>query len=54
MDFPVLLRYDGKYMFVPGENRQWTIVSDFIDDNGANRKGSSFFLETLKAIGAIK
>lgn len=50
---PVKLRYDGRYEFVHGENRQWTIVSTFIDRDGANRKGSSFFLETLKDIGAI-
>jgi len=49
-----LLRYDGKYEDMVGENRQWTIVSSFVDANGCERIRGSFGLEGLLQIGLIK
>lgn len=48
------LKYDGKYEWFPGENRQWTILSHFIDRNGADRFRGSFTLQGLRDIGFIK
>lgn len=47
------LRFDGRYDFINGENRQWTIVSHFIDANGADRFKGSFTLDGLREIGFI-
>lgn len=47
------LKYDGRYDWIPGESRQWTILTDFIDQNGANRRKGSFSLQGLKDIGLI-
>lgn len=51
----IKLRYDGKYDFMADPfNRQWTIVSHFIDENGCDRFRGSFSLPGLIEIGAIK
>lgn len=42
-----LLRYDGKYTWIEGENRTWTIISHFIDKAGQDRFRSSFGLAGL-------
>lgn len=50
----VTLRYDGKYDFMaPPFDRQWTILSHFIDADGQDRFKGSFSLEGLKQIGAV-
>lgn len=52
---PVKLRYDGKYEFVKGiDPRQWTVVSHFIDRDGADRYRSSFMLEGLREAGILQ
>jgi len=48
-----LLRYDGKYEDMVGENRQWTIASSFVDADGCERIRGSFGLEGLRQIGLI-
>lgn len=48
------LRYDGKYEWYPGENRQWTIISHFIDSDGQDRFRGSFSLRGLKELGIVK
>ena len=49
------LRYEGKYDWIKDEDaRQWTIISDFYDKNGHNRKAGTFGLESLKNIGVIE
>lgn len=50
----VSLRYDGRYTDLPGKPRQWTILSHFLDQDGADRFRSSFSLEGLKEIGAVR
>ena len=53
------LRYDGAYDLstlpadVVMDGRQWTIISDWFDSTGANRKYGSFMLEGLQEIGLI-
>ena len=47
------LRYDGKYDFIPGENRQWTLLSHFIDKNGDDRFKGSFTYQSLKELGIV-
>lgn len=50
----VKLKYDGRWTWFPTEeNRQWTVISSFIDEAGKNRKGGSFGLAELKLIGVI-
>lgn len=52
----VKLRYDGKYEAwdpVLGDPRQWTVLSSFIDADGAERKGGSFHLESLVRLGIV-
>ncbi len=48
-----ILRYDGRYEFIQGENRQWTIQSHYIDQNGCDRYRGSFTLDGLREIGVI-
>ena len=48
------LKYDGRWTWIEGENRQWTIVSDWIDASGENRKWGSFSLEGLMELKIIK
>lgn len=43
----LLLRYDGRWDWVEGENRQWTIVSHFVDANGHDRYKGSFGLDSI-------
>lgn len=51
----LILRYDGKYDFMPAEvARQWTILSHFIDADGQDRFRGSFSLQGLRDIGAVK
>ncbi len=50
----IKLRYDGKWTDLPGQPRQWTITSDFIDSSGANRAHGSFGLEGLQQLGIVK
>lgn len=50
----VKLKYDGRWTWYPTqENRQWTILSTFIDECGANRHGGSFGLTELKTLGIV-
>lgn len=51
---PTLLRYDGKYSWIPGENRSWTILSHFVDANGQDRFKGSFGLGALIQLGIVK
>lgn len=53
-DAPVKLRYDGSYSFMPGNPRQYTVMSHFIDANGCDRYKGSFMLETLVELGIIR
>ena len=41
------LRYDGKWTGIEGQPRQWTIKGTFLDKNGVDRNGSSFWLEGI-------
>ncbi len=50
----VKLKYDGRWTWYPTqENRQWTVLSSFIDRDGQNRLYGSFGLKDLKALGII-
>lgn len=48
------LRYDGKYRDFPGDTRQWTLISSFVDENGNDRIRGSFSIQGLKEIGLLK
>jgi hypothetical protein len=51
----VILRYDGRWTWYPeSENRQWTIMSHFLDPQGRDRFRSSFNLRDLREIGLIQ
>ncbi len=50
---PPLLKYDGRHTWMPGENRQWTLMNHFLDKNGKDRFKGSFGLNGLKQIGII-
>lgn len=50
----VKLRYDGRWEFGDGDTRQWTLMSSFIDVNGCDRKGGSFFYQSLVDIGLFE
>lgn len=49
----VLLRYERRLLFLPGDNRRWTIRSTFIDANGFDRKSSTFNLQDLINFGIV-
>jgi len=49
----VILKYDGKWDFKTGDQRQWTIQTIFIDADGFNRQWGSFDIEGLRSIGAV-
>lgn len=50
----VILRYDGKYDFMPADQaRQWTILSHFIDANGCDRFKGSFGEDGLRELGIL-
>lgn len=49
----VQLKFDGRYEDLEGENRQWTILTDFFDKDGCNRRNGSFSLHSLKELGIV-
>ena len=49
----VKLRYDGKWTDIPEMGRQWTLLSDYFDADGQNRRGGSFSLAGLVEINVI-
>jgi hypothetical protein len=49
-----ILKYDGRWTWITGENRQWTILNHWIDRDGADRFRGSFSLQGLKELGIIK
>ncbi len=50
----IILRYDGRWEFLEGDNRQWTLLSHFIDANGYDRFKGSFSLTGLVLLGIVK
>ena len=50
----ITLKYDGRWTDFPGDSRQWTILSSFVDSNGYDRKGGSFGLKMLLELGVVK
>lgn len=50
----IRLHYDGRWTDFPGENRQWTLLSHFLDQNGADRYRGSFGLDSLIQFGIVK
>jgi hypothetical protein len=51
---PVRLKYEGKFDWIKGENRQWTITSHFIDVDGNDRYRGTFSLEGLVKLGIVR
>lgn len=51
---PVILRYDGRWHDLPGQPKQWTIMSHFYDKQGRDRIYSSFFIDSLRKLGIVK
>lgn len=47
------LKYDGKWPEELGGERQWTLKSEYIDENGFDRRGGSFTLDGLKKIRVV-
>lgn len=47
------LRYEGKYPDAAGQPRCWTLLSHYIDQEGADRYRSSFCLDTLIELGIV-
>lgn len=47
------LRYDGKYEPKLGGERQWTLMSHFVDQNGQDRFRGSFMLGSLVQLGIV-
>jgi hypothetical protein len=48
-----ILRFDGRWKDFPGDNRQWTIMTHFLDASGRDRFRSSFFIGGLIELGII-
>jgi len=49
------LRYDGAYDWIPGiAGKQWTIMNDFLDKNGHNRKRGTFSVTGLIDLGIVE
>lgn len=47
----VLVKYDGAYDWIPGDGRQWTVMSHYIDSTGRDQfKNSIIGAERLLQI----
>lgn len=47
------LRYEGKYDWLTGDSRTWTIMNRFVTGKGEEIKGSSFMLDGLIRLGIV-
>lgn len=50
----VVLRYDGRWEGMIGDNRQWTILSHYIAPDGEDYCKSSRTLKGLIELGIVK